>query len=253
MTLTAHDVAQQTGKPILEFGRAWMMAPGTAAKSAELGLADAGRFGFWANGRAGVLGEVDASIAASAIGFMAPEAVTKCWNSRPDGLSAWDAALEWFGCGASWAREALASMPDDRVGRLAELARKVVDAADPSIGALFAGSKNIPLPGDPAGDVAVTLNVLREMRGCAHLAACHAVGLGPHATIMSTDDPVRGGAKWSEGFGWTAPHPEPNHEARAQVEEMTTAALEHAFEGLDAGEREEFVALILEARAAIPE
>jgi len=253
MTLSARDVAQQTAKPILEFGRSWMMAPGTAAKAAELGLTGAGRFGFWANGRAGVLGNVDASIAAAAIGFMAPDAVRSCWEARPADLTAWDAAVAWFGCGAEWARDVLAPMPTDRVERLGQLGRRVVDAADPSIGALFAGSKNIPLPGDAAGDVAITLNVLRELRGCGHLAACHAVGLGPHATIMSTDDPVRGGVNWSEAFGWSEPHPEPNHEARAQIEDLTTTAIAHAYACLEQAEAQEFVDLVLEARAAVPE
>lgn len=252
MSLTAVDVAEQTAKPILEFGRAWMMSPGTAAKAAELGLVEAGRFGFWANGRAGVLGDVDASIAAAAIGFMDPDAVRGYWSARSADLSAWDAALAWFGCAADWGREVLAAMPEERVRSLADLSRSVIDDADPSIGALFAGSKNIPLPGDAAGDAAISLNVLRELRGCAHLAACHAVGLGPHGTIMSTDDPVRGGVNWSEAFGWSAPHPEPDSAARAQVEQITTTASAPAYASLSGDQRAEFVELVLEARAAVP-
>lgn len=249
--MTAIETAEATGKPILEFGRSWMMAPVTAAKAAELGLADAGRFGFWANGRAGVLGDVDRHIATAAIGFMAPSAVRHYWEARPATLSPWDAALAWFECAAVWGRETLAEMPADQVQRLADLSRRVIDNADLSTGMLFAGSALIPLPGDPAGDATVNLNVIRELRGGAHLSAAHAAGLGPHGTIMSTDDPVRGGVAWSEAFGWTAPHPEPDHQARAVVEELTTAATARAFESLTAPQRVEFTELVSHARALV--
>ncbi len=79
------------------------------------------------------------------------------------------------------------------------------------------------------------------------MSACHAAGLGPHATIMSTDDPVRGGVNWSETFGWTAPHPDPNPQARAEVERMTNVAMAQAYEPLSADERNEFVQLVTEA------
>ncbi|MEM7091525.1 MAG: hypothetical protein AAF567_00875 [Actinomycetota bacterium] len=251
--LTTTEAAEQTGKPILEYGRSWMMAPGTIERGTELGLMQLGMFGFWVNGRAGVLGDVDASLAASAIGFMAPEQVGTYWEGRSDELSAWDASLAWFEAAAEWGRATLASMPEDRVRRLADLARTLIDGADASIGALFTGSKLIPLPGDAAGDATVNLNVLRELRGCAHLAASHAVGLGPHAAIMSTDDPIRGGVNWSETFGWTAPHPEPNPDARIQAEAITTVAMSRVFESLSGAERSEFAGLVAEARAAVPD
>ncbi len=250
-TPTAIDVATATAKPILELGRAFMMAPTTAARAGELGLADAGRFGFWVNGRAGVLGDVDRHIAAAAIGFMAPSAVRDCWQARPDSLSAWDAAVAWSGCAATWGRDAFAAMPEADLRRLADLARKAIDGADLSIGMLFAGAALLPLPGDAAGDVAINLNTLRELRGGAHLSACHAAGLGPHATIMSTDDAVRSGAAWAEGFGWQAPHPAPDHQARGRVEEMTTLAAAGAYESLTSDERTEFIDLVTTARTCI--
>lgn len=250
-TMTTIEVTEAVAKPILEFGRGWMVAPTTAARAAELGLADAGRFGFWVSGRAGVLGDVDPRVAAAAIGFMAPDAVRACWQARPDSLSPWDAALAWFDSAAVWGRTALATMPDEKVRRLADLARKVIDHADLSIGTLFAGSTLIPLPGDPAGDATVNLNVLRELRGGAHLAACHAAGLGPHATIMSTDDPVRGGSAWAEGFGWAEPHPSPDTQARHQVEKMTNIAMARVFEPLESAERAEFVELVVAARTCV--
>lgn len=249
MTMTTLQLAEATGKPILEFGRAWMVDSATRDKAKELGLG--GQFGFWVNGRAGVLGEVDAAVVTAAIGFMAPSAVRGYWQARPDGLSAWDVALEWFGVAAAWGRTALAPVSEERVARLASLARKVVDGCDLSTGTLFAGSTLIPLPGDPAGDATITLNVLRELRGGAHLSAAHAVGLGPHGTIMSTDDPVRGGVPWAETFGWPAPHPAPNAELRAEAEALTTVIMARTFECLTEDERSEFAELVAEARACL--
>lgn len=247
--MSTTETADRTGPPVLVYGRGWMMAPETAARAAELGLTSEGRMGFWVNGRAGVLGDVDAAVAAAAIGFMAPEAVRRYWEARPASLSAWDAALAWFEAAAGWGRRVLAPMPEDRVRRLTGLTMRVVEGADATIGPLFAASTAVPLPGDPAGDATVALNILRELRGCAHLAACHAAGLGPHATIISTDDPIRGGASWAENFGWRPPHPVAVPEARATVEAMTTAAAARAFEALDDGERAELVALVDEAAA----
>lgn len=247
--LSTTDVAEATAQPILEYGRAWMVDSGTGERAASLGLS--GKFGFWVSGRAGVLGDVDPEVAAAAIGFMAPDTVRDYWEARPAALSAPDVARAWFDAAAVWGRKTLEPMDGDRVARLALLARKVVDHADVSIGALFAGSKLMPLPGDSAGDATITLNVLRELRGGAHLSAAHAAGLGPHRTIMSTDDPIRGGVSWAEGFGWTAPHPEPDSTARAQVEEMTTRICAPTYECLDDQERAEFVELVTEARSML--
>lgn len=251
--VSAQAAAARTGRPILEYGRAWMMDPATAATAKELGLTESGLFGFWVNGRAGVLGDVDATIAAAAIGFMAPGAVRAHWEARPDELSAWDAALAWFGRAADWGQRTLAGLGGAQVERLNELSRVAIDAADVSTGALFAGSARIPMTGDAAADAAINLNVLRELRGCAHLAACHAVGLGPHATIMSTDDPVRGGTGWAETFGWPSPHPAPDPGARARVEEMTTVAMTRVFAAMDDDDRTELVRLVDEARATLPD
>lgn len=244
-TPTTVEVAEATGQPILVFGRTWMMDPGTAERAAGLGLT--GRFGFWTSGRAGVLGDVDPSVAAAAIGFMAPDDVRGYWEARPTELSAWDAARQWFEAAAVWGRRTLIPMPEDRVAQLAALSRKVIDHADLSTGMLFAGSTLIPLPGDAAGDATINLNILRELRGGAHLSAVHAAGLGPHGSIMSTDDPVRGGASWAEGFGWTAPHPQPDIDARARAEEMTTAITAVSYECLDGAERTAFIDLVTEA------
>lgn len=242
-------VVTETAVPVLEFGRAWMSARSTAERAADLGFAPG--FGLWVNGRAGAMGEVNSAAAAAAIGFMPPAAVQAAWEARPAGLTAERCAAEYAAVAAEWGREALAGVDSAELGRLTELSMRVIDAADASVGALFAGWRSMPLPDDPAGGATIALQVLREMRGGAHLSAVHAVGLGPHGAIMSVDHPVRGGVAGAERFGWPEPHPAGDPARRAEAEELTTRACEPAFAVLDEAEQAELVELVLLARSQI--
>jgi hypothetical protein len=239
-----------TAVPILEFGRSWMASPLAVERGGELGMPQG--FGFWVNGRAGALGDVGPDVAAAAIGFMAPALVTKMWEGRPSSMSAMDAADAFAALAAEWSRPVLtAALNDDELTELVGLCDAVAEAALPSTGALFTGWRAMKRPGDPAGDAAVAMNVVRELRGGAHLIAAHAVGLGPHGSIMSTDDPIRGGSSWAEVFGWTEPHPEPKPDLRAAAEQMTDEICAPAYQALDGAQRQRFVALVERARAAI--
>jgi hypothetical protein len=247
---TAAETADATAIPILEIGRAWMLDPGTAARGAELGLPPG--FSFWVNGRAGALGPVDADVAAAALGFMAPDLVAEFWNGRPEDLGPRDAAAAYAEASHAWGRDAMVDMAEADLRRLAELSNRVVAAALPICGVLFAGWRVMPAPADPAGAATHALQVLREMRGGAHLSAIQAAGLTPQQAVISfVADPVRGGSAGAERFGWKAPHPEPDEEARAQAEVGTTNVCRHAFEALPDGERGELIELVLAARSAI--
>lgn len=242
------SVIERSAKPILEIGRAWMLDEQTVKRSAELGLD--GPFGFWTLGRAGVLGDVDADLAASAIGFMAPQLVRHYWESRPPGIDPHAMSAAYAEAAADWAGRTFADVGSARLTRLVDLGRRVVDEALPSVGLLFAGWRLIKVPSDPPGATAVVLNMLRELRGGAHLSAAHAVGLGPLGTIMSTDDPVRGGEPWATRFGWEPPFPAPDPVRRRDAEAMTTAICRPAYSCLNADEGNEFADLVNEARAA---
>lgn len=240
---------KKTAKPILEFGRAWMMAPTTAARAKELKLE--GQFGFWTSGRAGVLGDVDADVVAAAIGFMAPAQIRQYWDNKPVDVSPMVFSEAYLEAAAAFGRSVLGSMPEGDLNRLAELGEAIAASAPPSTGSLFAGWRALQSPEDPAGRATVALGVLRELRGGAHLSAVHAVGLGPHGAILSTDDPVRGGVPWAEVFGWTAPHPSPDHSRRAEAEMLTDRICRPGYDGLTASELEEFSSLVATARSTL--
>ena len=143
--LTADDVMDRTAVPILEYGRGWMLHADTIARSAELGLD--GPFGFWVNGRAGVLGDADADVAAAAIGFMAPAMVRHHWETPTD-LSRRGLSAEYAASAAAWGRNVLADLADTDLDRLTELCDRIADAALPSTGALFAGWRSVERPDD---------------------------------------------------------------------------------------------------------
>jgi len=242
------SVVEHSAKPILEIGRQWMLDERTVERSAALGLD--GPFGFWTLGRAGVLGDVDADLAAAAIGFMAPALVRHYWESRPADVDPSDIASEYALAAADWAGRTLADLSSARLERLVVLAQRVLAEAQPSVGVLFAGWRLLDVPLGPPGATAVVLNCLRELRGGAHLSAVQAVGLGPCGAIMSTDDPVRGGEPWATRFGWEAPFPARDPVRRREAEAMTTTICRPAYSCLSADEGNEFVDLVSEVRAA---
>lgn len=249
-SLTAAEAIAAASQPILEFTRGWMLGKPTAARGDELGLLP-GR-GFWVCGRNGVLGDVDADVVAAAIGFMHPSKVRQFWEHRPGGHSSRQLAEEYIGCAFRWAPGALASVPAERLARLQTLGRKLADAALPQLGALFAGWRAMPSPDDVAGAVALTMHVLREMRGGAHLNAVMGLGLHPVEAALAAPPP-RGGAEWARELGWPEPYPDPTLASwrRDQAEAQTSTLLLAAYEGLSGEERAELVELITEARAAI--
>ena len=248
--MTAAEASQASAIPVLEIGRAWMMDPTGAEEATELGLKLP--MGFWTVGRAGAMGDVSAEVAAGAIGFMAAGAVRTYWDHRPEGLDARTVAERYAGHAARWGRGVFAGLDESSLSRTAELSARITHAALPSIGPLFAAWRTMPVPDDPAGAATIELQILREMRGSAHLAAANSTGLGPHGAIISfAADPVRGGPNGAERFGWSEPHPEPDTDMRDEVERLTTAACVPAFGALSATERAEFVDLVLAMRAVV--
>ena len=134
-----------------------MMDPATAERAAELELVPG--FGFWVNGRAGFLGDVDADVAAAAIGFMAPQSV-RDWGVRGSGMMALDVTMAFYAEAASaWGRRTMAGIDAGDLDRLAALCDKVAAAALPSCGLLFAGWRALDRSDDPASNATVALNV----------------------------------------------------------------------------------------------
>ncbi|MDH4148206.1 MAG: hypothetical protein OEY23_23865, partial [Acidimicrobiia bacterium] len=219
--MRASEVAEATAVPVLEIGTAWMMDSIGRDVGAAYGLP--GRV-FWAVGRGGVLGDVDADVVGAAFGFVAPKMMRDFWEQRPAELAPREAAARFAEAACAFGRQRLAGVDEARLDRLAVLAGRVAEASSPAVGALFAGWRRVPCPErDGASRAVLALHVLREHRGGAHIAAFVASGLQPVQSIMAAPG-GRGGEGRAERFGWERPYPDPAPfvEARTAIEVATT-------------------------------
>lgn len=127
-------------------------------------------------GRGGVLGDVDATVVASAFGYFNPVMIEEVWRAAVDkveprrGAALYAEACEAFG------RAKLAGM---ELAPLCDALDEVRRAADPRGLPFYAAHAVQPLPQDLPGRVMRLVALLREWRGAAHLAAVVCCGLDP--------------------------------------------------------------------------
>lgn len=255
-TLAVADQVERVLKPIQQFVRGWMTGPLADQLAADLGL-DSGE-DVWVVGRAGVLGDCDAEVAAAGLAFLSPERVRRSWDALPQGVSHRQVADGYAALCCTWGAMELAKFDPTRMSRLDELGRSIANAADRSIGTVFAGWRAQRPPERLAGDVnarvALTIHVLRELRGGAHIIAVNACGITPlQAVLASPAAPPRSGPPWAEHLGWSGPFPdaEPFREARLAAERLTSRILVPIYASIGDDALEEFAELIETTRNAI--
>jgi hypothetical protein len=205
-------------------------------------------FQFYTAGRGGVMGNVDADVVVSAFGFFAPGLVRKFWETGTEVMAPREAATLFAETCHVYGRKHLAGV--DGLERLSELGEKVIDAADGTGLALFAGWAAEPLPDDAPARALHVINVLREHRGSAHIVAVIASGLSPLQVKVS---------KMGEGakqFGWKDWQEDlldldATQAKLARVEELTDELVTPSFAALSTSEAEELSALITAAHTAL--
>ena len=227
--------------PIGDLGGRWMLAPEVLGPCRDAGYPNG--FAYYVAGRGGVLGEVDADVVVSAFAFFEPGLVRKLWDEgiAVEGARA-TASRYGAACAGFWS-ERLAGFAG--CARLAELAATVVDTADPSGLALFAGWRAEPRPDDAAERAGFLLHVLREMRGSAHIVAVVAAGLTPLEALLATS-----GAEGGQRFGWSGPFADVGADLKRPAEDLTDAIVARLYaSALDDDALAEFVSLVEAARA----
>ncbi len=250
--VTAADQVERVLKPIQQFVRGWMIGAPTDQLAAELGMASGSD--LWIVGRAGVLGDCDPAVAAAGLGFLAPQRVHAAWSALPPGLTAHGAADAYRALCCQWGVAELSKFDRDRMARLDELGRRIADAADGSLGVVFAGWRAQPQPDDVNARVALTMHVLRELRGGAHIIAVNACGITPlQAVLASPAPPPRSGPVWAEHLGWTGPFPDASdsREARIEAELLTSKMLVPIYASIGDDALDEFAELVETTRNAI--
>ncbi|MBC6462713.1 hypothetical protein HKK72_33415 [Actinomadura sp. HBU206391] len=198
-------------------------------------------------GRCGVLGEVDADVVASAVGFFPPGVVRAAWEAGAS-LPADEAARRYAEVCDAFGRRKLAGLPDAEAGRLAGLLEAVVDEAEVIGAPLFAGWRALPPPADSLARVLRFAHVLRELRGGMHLVAVLSCGLTPlEAVLTGASILIPSGDGNARYFGWPEPYAEPAGDVRkrrADAEELTDTLVAPAFGKLSEAETDDLVALL---------
>src|ERR1035437_31367 len=164
-----------TACPLIgKIGSAFYFVPATTARGAELGL-DA--LGFYALGRGGVLGNVEAPLIVSAFGYFSRTTGAQLWQSATEVAEPRATAKEFMACSHEFGRRQFSSIAD--LDGFCAAAEAVVAPAHPAGWALFAGLAAEPLPDDLPARAMHLAVVLREYRGSAHLVAVVACGIEP--------------------------------------------------------------------------
>jgi hypothetical protein len=246
------EAAERILKPIQQFSRGWMLDRSTAEFGVSLGLHSGEE--YWIVGRAGALGDVDHAIAAAALAFIAPDTVREAWEHIPSGMTPSRVAATYATRCTDWGAEALAEFDPARMARLDELGRRIADGASPALGVLFTAWRSVPQPTDVGGRATLTMQVLREMRGAAHIIAIQACGLTPLDAILASPAPApRSGAPWAEHLGWPGPYRDPDEvrAARLEAERVTTEIVATHLAVLAPDELADFAELVATTRDSI--
>ena len=244
MATTAQSV-RALAAPVGDVGGRWMLHRDVLGPGKRFGYPNG--YAYYLAGRGGVLGDVDADVVSSAMGFFEPSLVRKMWEAGVAVEGARAAAARYGAACAEWGRLRLQAF--DSAPRLAELIRHVVDSADAAGLALFAGWRAEPRPTDPLGLAYFMVHVLRELRGSAHIAAVVATGIAPRDAML-----LSGGEGRAQQFGWTGPFPDVSHlvALRAKTEALTDKIMIRFFDhALNAQEAAELLALVLDMKACL--
>jgi helix-turn-helix protein len=234
--LSAQETDLATSKQIHDLGSAFMLHEDTMARAASNGYENP--FAFYFAGRGGVLGDVDAAVVCSAFGWFAPSIVSPMWDAGVAVHGARQAATLYFAACAEWGRDHLGGV--DGLDRFADLATRVMAAADISGRPLFAGWSREARVADGPGQAMQLVHVMREWRGANHLVATTAVGLSPVEAVL-TDHGL------TQFFGWSEPFPEVTDALRhrhVEAEATTDRLCAPAFAALSGSERREFADLV---------
>lgn len=228
------DTAKATKALISDLPANFMLDGATYLRGGELGYDG---LDFYAAGRGGTLGAVDADVIAAAFVFFNPTTVRDHWQRA---LAVGDpkvAGTAFAECAHAWGREHLDDTTDH--ARLAELLERVVAAANPAGAPLFAAWRALPAPPDAKARVIHFANALRELRGAMHGASVLSLGVptgvavqtkSPHmAALFGWDQPIEGAADYADAW--------------AAADAATDVAVAPAFDVLSANERRELAEL----------
>ncbi|RSM65935.1 hypothetical protein DMH03_01985 [Amycolatopsis sp. WAC 01376] len=189
-------VAREVRSAVQVLGGKFMTSPELAEVEAEVGLSPRT---LYLRGRSAVLGDPPPKVVAELFGIFPSWLFELALPPAMAALDAASAVRAYSRSSANWARVHLSGADDP--GRPADLLFRLVDAADASGLALFAGWQLAGRPEDDVERLAFALMVFREFRGGVHFAALRAVGLTVPEAVVADPEGGRGRllrTAWSE-------------------------------------------------------
>jgi hypothetical protein len=239
-------VVRATSEPIHDIGTAIYLSPDVMRQAAGWGWSNP--FAFYFAGRGGMLGDVDADVVTSALGWFEPNAVAAMYGEGIGVAGARTAAERMAEAHGIWGAAHYADVEGLR--DIVAVSEQLVDGIEGSGIPLFVGWRNAARADDPAGRAAQLMQMLREWRGGFHLVATTAVGLSPLEAILTNE-----GERQAKFFGW----PEPFADVGAikakhdEAEEITDRLCALTLAGaLDTSQYAAFEAGVKALRAATP-
>ena len=218
MSANATQVASTIAPLIGSLGAKYMLDPETMAHGAEAGYPNG--FAYYVVGRGGVLGDVDSDVVYSAFMFFERTLIDKLWKAGVAVEGARAASKRYMQSCDAWGKKHLANV--DNLDLFISPAEKLISQVDSSGLSLFAGLRAEPLPSDLSARAYRLITLLRELRGCLHIAACVTHGLsGLEASLVSS------GEGMTKLHGWAPPYPDVSHQvaARDAAEKATNDAM----------------------------
>ncbi len=159
-------------EPIGSIGAAFYFHPDTVTAGKEAGLDG---FRFYALGRGGVLGDVEAGVVHAAFGYFHTGLIDKIWNSAKQIMAPRDGARLYLECAHRLGRAKFSEIAG--LDGFVEAATQIIGAVEGASMPLFAGVRSEPVPTDPPAAAMHQAMVLRELRGSTHLLALTACGV----------------------------------------------------------------------------
>jgi hypothetical protein len=218
MPANATQVASTIAPLIGSLGAKYMLDPETMAHGAEAGYPNG--FAYYVAGRGGVLGDVDSDVLYSAFMFFERTLIDKLWKAGVAVEGARAASKRYMQSCDVWGKKHLANI--DNLDLFISPAEKLISQVDSSGLSLFAGLRAEPLPSESPARAYRLITLLRELRGCLHIAACVTHGLsGLEASLVSS------GEGMTKLHGWAPPYPDVSHQvaARDAAEKATNDAM----------------------------